>query len=273
MTFTRIITVFALLAISGCSSYETRIYEGEVVDERNTPIKDVAITLCYTGWDWDWNMAGGFPLVMGHPFCSDTVFTDDRGKYKVTFAGPPGTSILARHRHWVQTKTFLANGGRVVLVNKDIYNKRIANQEAEKEQVFRRRTPNESALDYYCRVVRKRSHKIELLYQGHRITIAQSLLADQGKVILGVIGSYDIVQALSDNLIVFEQTQDGLRSLFESFEVSPEKSQCGNNMHFIVSSGYRHLSSLENIESVEVEVGGQGMFTVGVWRPEKPRNP
>ncbi|HIE56229.1 MAG TPA: hypothetical protein EYP90_13835 [Chromatiaceae bacterium] len=119
---------------------------------------------------------------------------------------------------------------------------------------YRYKHEDESALDYYCRVVWKRSDKIELIYQGYRIKIVQSLVAEQGKAVFGVIGSYEVIKALSDDVIVFEQTQDGLRSLIESFEVSPEKMQCGKNMHFIVSSGYRYLSPLENIERVDCHI-------------------
>ena len=116
MALIRIVAICLMLFMIGCTSYDKKNYEGKVVDEEGKPIEGASVLLCYTGWDWDWSMAGGVPLVMGQPFCSEPVVTDELGKYKVVFAGPPSTTILARRRGWIQTKSVLADSGRVVLV-------------------------------------------------------------------------------------------------------------------------------------------------------------
>ena len=262
----RVVLIYALLTVAGCTSSEPKLYEGKVVDEQGNPVEGVSIILCYVGWGWDWSMAGGFPLVMGKSFCSAPVLTDNSGKYKVAFAGPASTFVVARHKAWTQLESFLADENRVVLIRKDIYDKRIVDHEDRNERAYRERRPDESDTDYYCRVVQKRFDKIELNYRGQRIKIVQSLFAVQGKLVFGVIGSYDAVQALADDVLVSGRVPDGSYALIENFEALAEKARCGDSMYFIQSRGNDLLSALENAGSARIEVRSiRAVFAAQVW--------
>jgi len=266
----RIISICLLLTVSACTSYDSKLYEGKVVDEQGSPIKDVSITLCYLGWDWDWSMPGGFPLVMGKSFCSDTVLTDTFGQYKVVFSGPPSTFILANHKDWMQLKSFLASGSKVELIQKDVYNQRIANQEREKERAFRMRRQGESEIDYYCRVIQRRSDKVDLVYLGKRITITQTLLSNQGKVVFGVAGPYDIVQVLSGDIVLFAWPPDGRpRLLVKNFGTLSEKDMCGDSTYFIKSSDSTSPNVFNTASSIKMKIESvRAVFVTKVWNQE-----
>lgn len=263
------VVICVFLVLTGCTSYDPKTYSGEVVDEQDSPIQGVEIILCYTGWDWDWSMAGGFPLSMGIPHCSDAVLTDGQGRYRVEFAGPESTYIIARHKDWRQPRGFQADEGRVVLVRKDAYNQRAASQEAAKEREFRRRRSDESGVDYYCRVVRRRSGTVALDYHGQRIEVVQAILADRGNVIVGVTGAYEAVKALSGEVVILGRALQDSRASIDRFDVLPEKDRCADNMYVIRSSGYSDPALLEGGDSVWVEVPSiRASFKAQVWNSE-----
>ncbi len=265
-----VISICLLLSVVGCIPRDSTFYEGQVVDEQGNPVQGVSIELCYHGWGWDWSMAGGFPLVMGASYCSDQVITDKFGQYKVVFAGKPSTFVLARHKDWIQLNDVLATDGRVVVARKDLYNQRIERQEREKEKGFRKRKQGETVTDYYCRVIQRRSDKVDLMYRGDRITITQSLLANQGKVVFGVSGPYDIIQVLSGDIDLLEQAPDGRpRSLIKNFETLSEQDVCGDNTYFIISSARKSPKFFDTAGSLIMQVESvRAGFRTKVWNHE-----
>lgn len=265
-----ILGVFVLVG-AGCTSYESKLYEGKVVDEQGAPIQTVSLILCYVGWAWDWSMAGGFPLVIDHVFCSDPVVTDQSGSYMVDYAGPPSTYIIARHPDWIQTRNFLAKDNRVVLVRRELHQQRLARKEEEREKAFRKRRPGESGSEYYCRVVRKRSSKIELIYHGQRIKISDNLLIQDGKAIFALTGPYDAVHDIANDLIIGEIGLNGVQPLLGNIAALPETTSCDNKMYFIGSTGLGNsdLSALLNADDVKIEVPGlRAIFAIKTWKLE-----
>ena len=264
------LVIASLLALTACSSHETKRYAGKVVSERGEPIKNVSIKLCYLGWDWDWSMQGGFPLVMGQSFCSDPVLTDDRGRYTVFFAGPPSTFVLANHKDWVQARSFLADADSVVLIRRDLYQQRIQRQEQEKEKRFRKKKPGETETEYYCRVIQSRSDKVDLRYRGARITVTQSLLASRGKLMFGVAGPYGIVQALAGDAALLERSSDGrTRLLIGNFEALPQQTGCGDGIYFISSSAGAVPALIAAASTLLIKVESiRAVFGTSVWGQE-----
>ncbi len=245
----KIVLAFILLLGVGCSSYESKLYKGKVVDEQGSPIQNVSIILCYTGWDWDWSMDGGFPLTMGHPFCSDPVITDQNGNYSVFFAGPPSTFIHARHQYWVQTKGFLAKNNRVVLIHKQQHNKRLAEEGARKKK----RKLGETSIEYYCRVLRKQS-KIEVVYNGQRVKIVPEFLLSNGRLLFAVVGPYSSVKFLAEEITINKEIIAGNEVIVSDFVVLPKRERCGEKMFFIRSNVPYLPYSLGEMERVRLYV-------------------
>ncbi len=269
--YRRFILCLFVLVGAGCTSYESKLYEGKAVDEQGAPIQNISIILCYVGWDWDWTMSGGFPLIMGQPFCSDPVVTDQFGNYKVDFGGPPSTIIIARHPDWIQTRSFLAKGNRVVLVRRETYQQRHAREEEQREEAFQQRKPGESGFEYYCRVVKNRSNKIELIYHGQRVKFLDNLLIDDGKAIFALTGPYDAVRDIAKELIIGEVGLNGVKPSLDNFVVFPETTNCGNETYFIGSmgDGSGDFYALRNADSTKIEVIGlQAVFAMKVWNLE-----
>ncbi len=268
---TKALVVILLLTGTGCGSYETRMYEGKVVDEEGLPINGVSITLCYVGWHWDWTMPGGFPLTWDHLYCSDTETTDQLGNYRISFAGPPSTMIYARHEDWVQVKNFLTKNSRVVLVRREIYQQRRASQEEEKEKAFRQRKPGESGIEYYCRVVRPRANTIELRYHGQRVKVIQALLVESDKTIFAASAPYNTAQTMANEIIIGDIGLNGVRPVLDNFTVLSDRSNCGNNMRLIRSVHHddRDLSALHKTEKTNIEIPSlRAIFEMNVWRLE-----
>lgn len=242
-----------------------------MVDEHGAPIPNVEITLCYLGWGWDWDMSGGFPLVMGKSYCADPVITDQRGNYKVYFSGPPSTFILARHKDWVQRKSFLAKENLVVLISKYIYDNRLAEQEANREKAFRQRKPNESGVEYYCRVISKRSSKIDIDYHGHRINLDKTLFVGSGKAIIAVTGPYNVVQSLADDLVIREKGLEAKLHFVDSFVALPQTTRCRGKMYYIETMNYITPTTKPNKDgSVKVEIPSlHAVFTMQIWIQEE----
>ncbi|GEM_PF-2152881 len=265
-----VISICLLLSVVGCTSPDLMTYEGQVIDEQGNPVQGVSIELCYLGWGWDWSMAGGLPLVMGASYCSNPVITDKLGQYKVVFAGKPSTFVFARHKNWSQLNDVLATDGRVVLTRTDLYNQRIERQEREKEKGFRKRKQGETETEYYCRVIQRRSDKVDLVYRGKRITITQSLLVNQDNVVFGVAGPYDIIQVLSGDIALLAQAPDGRpRSLVKSFETLSEKDVCGDNTYFIISSARKSPNFFDTVSSIMMQVESvRAGFRTKVWNQE-----
>ncbi len=269
------LAITLLLIEVGCGQHKPRLYEGKVVDEDGAPLQGVSVALCYIGWHWDWSMPGGFPLTWDHVYCSDTVTTDQLGTYRIIFDGPPSTYIRARHKDWVQTKNFQANEPRkerpVVLVSRKIHQQRRIWQEKERENSFRQRKSDESSIDYYCRVVRKRSGTIELLYHGERVKVVQGLLLETDKAIFAMTGSYNTAQTMAAELIVGDTGLNRLEPLLDRFIVLSDKTMCGKNMYLIRSAHNtgRVLSALSKTESINIEVPSlRAVFTMKIWKPE-----
>ncbi|HFD32624.1 MAG TPA: hypothetical protein ENJ28_07985 [Gammaproteobacteria bacterium] len=267
--YRRLILVFLVLAGTSCTSYETKLYEGKVVDEQGDPIQNVSIKLCYVGLSWDWNMAGGFPLTLDHAYCSDSVVTDQSGDYKVVFAGPPSTFIIARHPDWVQTKNFLANDNRVVLVRRDINKQRIAKKEKEREKVFRQRKPHESVFEYYCRVIRKRSNEIEIIYHGYQIKVSDALLVHNDKAIFALYGPQDVVRDVAKEVVIGAIGLNDVQETTGNITVFPNTANCDSNTYFIVSiihdSRKPSISRNEDITKIEFP-GIRAAFTMKIWK-------
>ncbi len=264
-----LVYVFVLLIGTGCTSYTSKLFEGKIVDEKGSPIQNVTVKLCYPGWKWDWSMAGGFPLTMGHPFCSESVVTDKFGNYKVIFSAPDSTTIIARKKDWIQTQSFLAKDGRVVLVRMEEYLHREKEKANKQETRDIQRRGNESNVDYYCRVIRKRSSQIELIYQGNRVKIVQTLLIDSGKLVFSVAGPYDSVQALANDVTISESIGDAKTSIINNFIALPSTSVCGESMFFVQSADHVHSSLLDKMSSVYVEISSHHVgFTMKIWNRE-----
>lgn len=265
------LVVILFLIGTGCGSYETRIYEGEVVDEEGLPINGVSVTLCYVGWHWDWNMPGGFPLTWDHLYCSDTVTTDQFGNYRIFFSGPPSMIIYARHEGWVQTKSFSTKAPRVVLVRRETEQQRRESREEAREKTFRQRKAGESGIEYYCRVVRKRADSIELHYHGQRVKIIQALLVESDKTIFAVTGSYNAAQTMASELLIGDIGLNGVQPMLNSFTVLSDKLNCGNNIHLIRSVHHDSsgLSALYKTEKINIEVPSlRAIFSMKIWNLE-----
>ena len=255
-----------MLVAAGCTSHESRLYQGQVVDEQGAPVRDVTVKLCYTGWAWDWSMAGGFPLVMGHPYCSDRVVTDPSGRYRVRFAGPASTFVLARHPDWIQTRSFPADGGRVVLVRRVVYSQRRRAQDEAKESAFRRPRANESATGYYCRVVARHSGVVELDYHGRRIRVVQALLAGEGGVVFAVAAPYDVVQALAEDVTIHQAGPDAARGRIDRFTAAPRRLMCEDTWYFVRSSAPDVAFAVEHAGDAEIEVASlRAVFSMKPW--------
>ncbi len=255
---------FTLLFGGGCTSYKAKLYEGKVVDEQGKPIENVEVRLCYTGWGWDWSMQGGFPLIMGHPFCSEPVTTDRSGNYKVVFAGPPSTSLLARHHDWVQAKSYLAKNNRVVMIRREEEIRRRTEQEAEQERAFRQRITGETETEYYCRVIRRRSRDIEISYHGRRVKIIQALMSN-GHLLFAARGVYDDVKSIAKETSISIDNA-GEQLLSDDFRALPRSISCGKDFYFIEAKSYAYTTDLNSIEEVNVILPElQTGFSMDVW--------
>ena len=261
-----LLTVALLFGVS-CTDYATKQYEGKVVDEQGEPIQNVEVTLCYTGWDWDWSMPGGFPLTMGKPFCSETVTTDRFGNYKATFAGPQSTVLYARHPEWVQTRSFLAKNNRVVMIRREEYNRRRADKEAKRENAFRRRVTGESDTEYYCRVIRQRSENIEMVYHGRRVKIFQTLMSN-GHLLFAGKGVYDDIKAIAKEMSVSIDNA-GEQLLSDDFTVLPDTISCGDDIYFIATKSYVYTTELNSGEKVNAILSGlRAGFPMYIWEQQ-----
>ncbi len=253
---------------SGCTSYESKVYKGKVVDKQGNPVQNVIVQLCYTGWKWDWNMEGGFPLTMDHPFCSEPVLTGRSGNYKVVFAGPVNTKVFARHKDWIQEQDFIATDNRVVMIRLKEYNRRHAEQAAPKERIFSQRRPGEADPEYYCRVVRKRSGKIDLIYKGQRVTLFQSLLHN-GKPLFAVSADYELAESIAEEIRITKPASAGGEVLFADFIALPENTLCADGTFLVQAVNYRNPGSEERSEEVTAHLpGSRAAFPMYIWREE-----
>ena len=259
-----VLLAFALLFGVGCTSYETKQYEGKVVDEKGAPIQNVEVKLCYTGWDWDWSMQGGFPLTMDHSFCSEPVTTDRVGNYKVVFAGPPSTFLIARHNDWIQVKSYLAKNNRVVMIRREEEVRRRTNQEAKQERAYRQRIMGESDTEYYCRVIRGRSRNIEISYHGRQVKIIQALMSN-GHLLFAAKGVYDDVKSIAKETSISIDNA-GKQILSDDFTTLHSSISCDKDIYFIEARSYSYTTNLNSIEEVNIiltklQIG----FSMDVW--------
>jgi len=255
---------FALLFGVGCRSYETKQYEGKVVDEHEEPIQNVEVRLCYTGWGWDWSMQGGFPLTMGQPFCSEPVTTDRFGNYKVVFAGPPSTFLRARHHGWIQVKSYLAKNNRVVMIRREEEIRRRTDQEAKQERAYRRRIMGEPDTEYYCRVIRGRSRNVKISYRGRQVKIIQTLMSN-GHLLFAAKGVYGDIKSIAKEMSISIDNA-GKQLLSDDFTVLPSSILCDKDIYFVEAKSYAHTTDLNSIEEVnvilpELQIG----FSMDVW--------
>lgn len=260
---------FALF-FGGCTSHEMKQYEGKVVDEQGEPVQNVEVRLCYTGWNWDWSMQGGFPLIMGHSFCSKPVTTDQFGSYKVMFAGPPSTTLLARHHDWIQLKSYLAKNNRVVIIRREAENKRRTEQEAKQEKAHRQRLLGESDTEYYCRVIRGHSSNIEISYHGRQVKIIQALMSN-GHLLFAAKGIYaDIKSIAKETSISIDNA--GKQLLSNDFTVLPANILCDKDIYFVEAKSSAYTTDLTSIKKVNITLSKlQVGFSMDVWAMTKTR--
>jgi len=234
-------TLTALLATVvagfGCaSSYEWRSYSGRVEDERGDPIEGVSVRLCYTDWDWDWNMPGGFPLTMDRPFCSRRVVTGPDGIYRVRFAGPSRTIVLAQHPDWIQERNYTVSADRIRLVRRTVRNRRRSVREKQEEERFRRRRRNETDTGYYCRVIKELSTEVRVRYRGRTVGIRNVLLSGPERTIVGVTGRYELVRTLAAKLVLRTDDPREQEVAFGIFAALPPRIRCRNGGFFIAAT-------------------------------------
>ncbi len=252
---------------AGCNRYDPTLYQGRVTDRQGVGVADAEVRVCYVGWDFDWRMEGGFPLTMGSSFCSEPVSADRSGRYEVVFAAPDSAILLARKDGWVQVGDFLARDGHVVLERADEARRAEREQEREAEARFRLRRPGESDTDYYCRVVRKRSHKVDVVYQGIRITIVQAALEAEGGLLFAVAGPYGLLERLEQDLVITRSLGGAEGPLAAEFEVLPDTTACDRQMYFIRSVGAVDPSETEGPTSVHVEIPShRAGFHMELWK-------
>ncbi len=265
-----ILLAFALF-LGGCTSHEMKQYEGKVVDEQGKPIQNVDVKLCYIGWDWDWSMQGGFPLIMGQSFCSEPVTTDQFGRYTVMFAGPPSTTLLARHHGWIQLKSYLANNNRVVMIRREAEIKRRTEQEVKQEKAYRQRRMGESNTEYYCRVIRGRASNIEISYHGRQVNIIQTLMSN-GHLLFAAKGTYaDIKSIAKETRISIDNA--GKQLLSNDFTVLPASILCDKDIYFVEAKSSAYTMDLNSIKKVnvilsELQIG----FSMDVWGMTETRH-
>ncbi|WP_139800644.1 carboxypeptidase-like regulatory domain-containing protein [Geothermobacter hydrogeniphilus] len=257
------ILVTVLISTVGCTSYEPKTYEGKVVDEQGNPISGAAVRVCYIGWGFGDN--GG--VVWDKVYCSDPATTDEHGTYKIEFAAPASAVLRAEKDKWHQSKSFMPNNNRVVLVKWNDYIRRNKERQRAIERTFRRKTADENGIDYYCRVVRKRSSKIELIIGGKRVKIFQTLLI-QEKPLFGVSGPYDTVELMAKEIILRKEEPSGEEAT--DFAALPKNISCDDKIYFIQTKSRNYPHFLDIMDKVEVHIpSAHAAFALDVWRTSK----
>ncbi len=254
------LSLFVLLGL-GCTANESKVYEGKVVDEVGRPISDVMVRVCYVGWGWSEN--GG--VVWDKVYCSEAAVTNESGFYRVKFTAPSSAYLRARKAGWLQAEDFLAKEKRIVLTSTTDYLRRQMAKEEKKERDFRKRKPDESDTDYYCRVIAKRSGRVELIYHGRRVKILQILMHDDG-LLFAVAGPYDRVQSIADEIIIRETVLSGGKPLVASFVAMPGNITCGSNIYFIHAEAHGVAHFPEYMDKVVASLPSiQAGFPMRIW--------
>jgi len=257
------ILVAVLISTVGCTSYEPKTYEGKVVDEQENPISGAAVRVCYIGWGFGDN--GG--VVWDKVYCSDPATTDEHGTYKIEFAAPASGVLRAKKDEWHQSKSFMANNNRVVLVRWKDYIRRNKERQRASERSFRRKMVNENEIDYYCRVVRNRSGSVDLIIGGKRVKIFQTLLI-QEKPLFGVSGPYDTVELMAKEVILKKEEPSGETA--SDFTALPKNISCENKIYFIQTKSHDYPHFLDIPDKIEVNIPTErAAFTMNVWRTGK----
>ncbi len=123
--------------------------------------------------------------------------------------------------------------------------------------------PKESDTEYYCRVIRKQS-KFEIFYHGQLIKIVPEVLLSNGKLLFAVVGPYDSIKTLANEIVLRAEVSEVIAS---DFIALPERTRCGMKMFFIRSNSTYLPYSLENIEKLLCTIP-----SLGVSFPMKIRN-
>ncbi len=249
--------ILFLIASPGCA-YENQKITGKVIGESGVALSGVSVTACYSGWGW----SSGH-LVWDKSYCSKPVLTDDYGLYVINFKGPDFIRLKAKKNGWIQTQDFNARDSQIILIRNEVYSSRMRAEASLHEKNFRKRASNESAREYYCRVILSRSRSINLDYQGGvTLSIVPILHKDDDHrdVFFAVKGETKATHSLV-NEAVFRINGQTVNKNF-SFR-SGEKS-CETDIHFIVSniSGL-HLESDKRLEILVPSI--RAMFDIQTW--------
>ncbi len=249
--------ILFLIVSFGCA-YKNQKITGKVVDESDVGLSSVSVTACYSGWGWS---SAGY-LVWDKVYCSKPVLTNDYGRYVVYFKGPDSLRLRAKKSGWIQTQDFNATDSQITLIKKEVYNERNRAEASLREKDFRKRSLNESASKYYCRVILYRSRSIDLNYQGGVLSVVPTLLKgdDRSDVIFAVKGATMATHSLA-NEIVFKING---QTINRRFSFRPGDKYCEPNINFIFSSiPYLHLEPDKRIEALVPSI--RAKFDMQTW--------
>ncbi|MDH3997467.1 MAG: carboxypeptidase-like regulatory domain-containing protein [Desulfuromonadales bacterium] len=253
------LAIFLLVATAGCGQESQKI-TGEVLSESGTALYGAEVTACYSGWGWSSGQ-----LVWDKDFCSETVLTDEMGRFVIRFNGPDYMRLRAKKEGWIQTEDFKATDSRIVLVSNEKRSARLVAERQQQERVFQQQLPGESAESYYCRVILKTSRHIGLNYRDSTLSIIPTLLkfAGHDEALFALQGAPPGNAQSFSTEVMFRI--DG-KTIDSNATLRLAESGCGTDLHFIQINIPQQL--FDENKRVEILIPSVGaMMDIQIWKP------
>jgi len=248
--------ILFLILNTGCN-HEPQTITGTVVDESGFALSDVAVKACYSGWGWSRGS-----VVWDKDYCSDTVMTSNDGLYVINFEGPNSMRLTAKKEGWIQAQDFNTMDSHVILIKSEDYSARQVAESRIREEAFRQQLPNESATEYYCRVILSRNRPVNLHYNDETLSITPILLKydDHSNALFALRGSSALVSLFS-NEVMLKLNGQTLNSNFSDRLVA---TTCGSDVH-ILNFNVPSLS-LGAEEQIEIFIPSiRAMLDMKIW--------
>lgn len=256
-TFKVACALLFLVAGIGCS-YDPLTITGKVVDESGAALGDVTVWACYSGWGWN----NGY-LVWDQDYCSETVQTNQDGRYVIKFKGPASLRLRARKDGWVQAQDFNTTHSRIILTKNADYSARLRSEAQLREKRRRQRIPAESDTEYYCRVILPEVRPVNLNYQKEILLITPNLLSikDNRDAFFALRGSSSAVNAFTSEMVLRVNGETRNNSIL----LNAVGAGCEDGIHFVGVN----LPSIDSWTNTRVEIlvpSISAMFDIQIWR-------
>ncbi len=171
--------------------------------------------------------------------------------------------LRVNKNEWMQAQDYSTKTSKIVLVRlKDYYRKEQAKKKLA-EELFRKRIPSESDIEYFCRVIHKRSSQVVIMYKGQRIKVTQTILQHDNlaSVLLAISGAYDVIGMLAGELMLNSNGKKWATNLI----LLPEGNQCGQKTYFLAA----RTKYVQPSTNVSASIPGiSASFNMRIWNKE-----